>query len=185
MSEELILLKQSRLGLVDGYLSINDKEIEYMMKIYAQYGAGYDHRRHVTVGFQKAHRKTKGEKLWEEKTLIEQKTEFFQRLRDDLEFAAKEIKSNKVNYLRDRAMDPLDPMAGFYKILLVKLGASITEDGKIRITNDLKHRLENCELKDKQVIDLIPERIVKHEWKMQLPPRGAGLKLSLGHGRND
>jgi hypothetical protein len=185
MSEELALLKQGRFGLIDGHLSINDKEIEYMMKIYAQYGAGYDHRRHVTVGFQKAHRKTKGEKLWEEKTLIEQKTEFFQRLREDLEFAAKEIKANKVDYLRDRAMDPLDPMAGFYKILLVKLGASITEDGKIRITNDLKDRLENCELKDKQVIDLIPERIVKHEWKMQLPARGAGLKLSLGHGKND
>jgi hypothetical protein len=185
MSEELSLLKQGQPGLIGGHLNINDQEIEYMMKIYAHFGAGYDHRRHVTIGFHKVHRKAKGEKLWEEKTLIEQKTEFFQRLKEDLEFAAKEIKSNKVGYLLDRALDPLDPMAGFYKLLLVKLGASVTEDGKIKITHDLKQRLENCELKDKQIIDLIPEKIVKQEWKMHLPSRGAGLKLTLGFGKSD
>jgi hypothetical protein len=177
MSEEFCLLKHSQVGLDGGHLDINDMEIEYMMRIYAQLGAGYNHSRHKTVGFQRVHRGTKGEKLWEEKTMIEQRCEFFQRLKEDLEFAAKEMKANKVNHLLDRALDPLDPMSGFYKVLLVKLGATIAEDGRVRIPNELKQRLETRELRNRQVMDLMPPKIVQQEWKMHLPPQGPILKL--------
>lgn len=127
-------------GLINGHLDINDREIEYMMDVYAQFGAGYNSKINKTV-MNRDIRKLMGEKLWEEMTIEERKKEFFDKLKEDIEFTDKYVlENNKINYFLDRATDPLDPMAGFYKLLLVKLGATVTEDGKLRISPGIERK---------------------------------------------
>jgi len=79
----------------------------------------------------------------------------------------------------DRATDPLDPMAGFYKLLLVKLGATVTDDGKIKISQGLKETLENNMLHNKQVIDLVSSNVLDQSLKFKPASVGHSLKLKL------
>lgn len=166
-------------GLISGHLNINDREIEYMMDIYAQFGTGYNSKINKTVMNRKI-REFMGEKLWEEMTIEERKKEFFDKLKEDLEFTAKYVmENNKINYFLDRATDPLDPMAGFYKLLLVKLGATVTDDGKIKISQGLKETLENNMLHNKQVIDLVSSNVLDQSLKFKPASVGHSLKLKL------
>lgn len=156
-------------AMVNGKVYLSDQEIDFIMSCYAVQGAGYDFKRDKTVGFHNIHRKTMGMKLWEEMSILERKQEYFVQLRKDLEIATKQLEGkNRVDYLLDRALDPLDPMANFYKIVLVKLGATITDDGAIRLSKELKERLENWELRHKRLIDLVPLKELEQNRKLEL-----------------
>lgn len=166
-------------GLINGHLDINDREIEYMMDVYAQFGAGYNSKINKTV-MNRDIRKLMGEKLWEEMTIEERKKEFFDKLKEDIEFTDKYVlENNKINYFLDRATDPLDPMAGFYKLLLVKLGATVTEDGKLRISQELKESLESNILRHKKVIDIVSSNALDQSLKFKPANMGLSLKLKL------
>jgi len=159
-------------------VNFNDKEIDYMMDIYAVWGAGFVPQLNRTYGFQKEHRQLNGEKLWEQKSLIEQRQEFFEYLKKDLEFSTREIsQSNKVNYMIDRALDIYEPLAGFYKVVLIKLGANIAQDGSIRLSAELKRSLENPQLQNKQIIDLA--FIKKPEYQQELEPHHLNTSLRM------
>ncbi|NLE01614.1 MAG: hypothetical protein GX640_17255 [Fibrobacter sp.] len=66
-----------------------------------------------------------GMKLWEEMSDTERTAEIFNRIKTDFETAQNEIQFKPVNYLLDRALDPLDPLSDFYKVILKNLGAQI------------------------------------------------------------
>ena len=167
-------------GMVDGHLVFNDKEIEAMMNIYAQFAIGYKLESNMTNKFYQVHRKSIGQKLWEDMTLDERKDEFFKALKNDLEITSKQVLGkNRIDYLLDRALEPLDPMSGFYKCVLLKLGATITEDGKIRLSLSLKERLENYELQNKRTIDLMSEAALDQSLKVNLNELKLSLKLRL------
>ena len=167
-------------GLVNGHLVFNDKEIEAMMNIYAQYAIGYKLELNMTNKFYQVHRKSIGQKLWEDMTLDERKDEFFKALKNDLEITSKQVLGkNQINYLLDRTLEPLDPMAGFYKCVLLKLGATITEDGKIKLSQSLKEQFENYELQNKRVIDLMPESALDQSLKANPNELKLSLKLKL------
>ena len=156
-------------AMVNGKIYLNDQEIDFIMSSYAAKGAGYDFKRDKTVGFHRIHRQTMGMKLWEEMTILEQRQEYFPKLRNDLEVATKQLEGkNRVDYLLDRALDPLDPMHNFYKMVLVKLGATITNDGAIKLSPDLKEKLENWELRHKRLIDLVPLKELEQNKKLEL-----------------
>jgi len=165
-------------GFLNGSLNINDQEISYMVDIYAQFGAGYNAKLNKTI-LNKKIRGSLGDKLWEEMTNDERKREFFAKLKEDLEFTSKYIlENNKINYFLDRALDPLDPMSGFYTLLLVKMGATITEDGKIKVTNELKERLERNILNSKQSFEL-PQGQSNQNLQMKTEALKLSLKLRL------
>jgi len=172
-------INQQGNGLLNGQLNLNDKEIGYMLDVYAQFGAGYDAKLNKTVDGIKT-RKSLGEKLWEEMTLEDRKKEFFNKLKEDLEFTSKYVyDKNKINYFLDRASDPLDSMAGFYKILLVKLGATITEDGNVKVSKELRDILENNILKNKQVLDIVSPKNLNQSNKVNGDGAGLNLRLKL------
>ena len=167
-------------GLVNGHLIFNDKEIEAMMNIYAQYAIGYNLKLDKTNQFYQVHRKFIGQKLWEDMTMDERKDEFFKALKNDIEITSKQVLGeNKINYLLDRALDTLDPMAGFYKCVLLKLGATITEDEKIKLSLSMKEQFENYELHHKRTIDLMSEAVSDQSLKVIPSELKLGLKLKL------
>ncbi len=164
-------------AMVNGKIYLRDQEIDFIMSSYAVCGAGYDFKRDKTIGFH-THRKAMGLKLWEEMSIVEQKQEYFVKLRKDLEIATKQLEGkNRVDYLLDRALDPLDPMQNFYKLVLVKLGATITDDGAIRLSKELKERLENWELRQKRLIDLVPLKELEQNRKLELRETVPRLRL--------
>ena len=156
-------------AIVNGKIYLSDQEIDFIMSSFAAKGVGYDFKRDKTVGFLKIHRQNMGMKLWEEMSIVEQKQEYFVQLRKDLEIATKQLEGkNRVDYLLARALDPLDPMQNFYKLVLVKLGATITDEGAIRLSKELKERLENWELRQKRLIDLVPLKELEQNKKLEL-----------------
>ena len=70
----------------------------------------------------------------------EKLAEVRRRMRDEFKIARKEIKrQNPVDYLLDRALDPLDPMNIVYKLILKTLGAEIDEKrNAIRLPSKLE-----------------------------------------------
>ncbi|MBI5614239.1 hypothetical protein HY947_04910 [Candidatus Gottesmanbacteria bacterium] len=101
----------------------------------------------VTDGFRKLLRQQMGLKadylqLSREEKIVEAR----ERIRSDFKVAREEIKKqNPVDYLLDRALDPLDPMNVVYKIILKTLGAEI--DGRnnaIRLSPELNSILLSC-----------------------------------------
>jgi hypothetical protein len=179
MFDDSVDFNQDGRGIIGGQLNVNDREIEYMMDVYAQFGAGYNSKINKTVMNAQV-RKFIGEKLWEDMTIEERKKEFFDKLKEDIEFTDKYVlENNKINYFLDRATDPLDPMAGFYKLLLVKLGATVTEDGKIKISHELKESLESNILRHKKVIDIVSSNALDQSLKFKPANMGLSLKLKV------
>jgi hypothetical protein len=87
--------------------------------------------------FSKILRKQTGKKPWEEMTDAERLIEFKEFALQDFKVATQEMGQFgtpvMVNYMLDRALDPLDPMSGVYKAILKKAGATITPDGGIKL----------------------------------------------------
>ncbi len=92
----------------------------------------------VTQDFRKSLRKFMGLKEDYTKLSREEKiAEIRKRITDDFKIAREEIrKQNPVDYLLDRALDPLDPMNVVYKFILNALGAEINKKG-IRLPQEL------------------------------------------------
>ncbi len=95
----------------------------------------------VTDGFRKLLRGQMGlkedyMKLSREEKIVEAR----RRIWNDFKVAREEIKKqNPVDYLLDRATDPLDPMNVVYRIILKTMGAEIDEQkNSIRFTPQLK-----------------------------------------------
>lgn len=165
-------------ALVNGKIYLTDKEIEFIMSSYALYGAGYNQKRGMTVGFHKTHRKAVGMDLWENMTDLDRKKEFFSHLRRDLTNAVKHLEDgNRIDYLLSRAIDPMDPMKNFYKVFLVKMGASITEEGSLKISRELKERLDNWDLKNKPIIDFVPLKELELNKKLEIEDLSRTLKI--------
>ena len=94
----------------------------------------------VTDSFRKSLRSFMG--LKEDYTTLsreEKITEISKRIADDFKAAREEIKGqNPVDYLLDRALDPLDPMNVVYTIILNALGAEVDWKKKtIRLSKEL------------------------------------------------
>jgi len=95
----------------------------------------------ITDGFRKLLRQQLGLKAdYMKLTRKEKIAEARERIRNDFKVAGEEIKTrNPVDYLLDRALDPLDPMNIVYKIILKTLGAEIDErNNAIRLSLELK-----------------------------------------------
>jgi len=66
------------------------------------------------------------------------------KIRDDIEISREEIKDsgqNPIDFMLDRALDPLDPMKGLYRIFLGKLGADVSGKG-IKLTPELNRAMK-------------------------------------------
>ena len=118
--------------------SITNQDLKTAFEQYATKGAGT--RDGKQYGFSTLLRKHAGQKKWEDMLPEEQFKEFKKYAMEDFEIAKKEM-GNPVEYFLDRALDPLDPMSGVYKVLLKKLGATISGN-KIQLTPLLKAELE-------------------------------------------
>ena len=95
----------------------------------------------VTDGFRKLFRQQMGLKAdYMQLSRAEKIAEARERIRNDFKAAREEIKKqNPVDYLLDRALDPLDPMNVVYKIILKTLGAEIDKrNNAIRLSQKLK-----------------------------------------------
>lgn len=118
---------------------IEKSDIQDAVDQYASYGAGFSKEKGKTLGLERLMRETRGEKKWEDKTAQERKEEILSAIKDDFEIAKEQIQSGKeIDYLLDRALDPLDPMKGVYTVILKKIGAEVTPDGGIKITDKAK-----------------------------------------------
>jgi hypothetical protein len=155
-------------------LCFSDTEINFMMNCYAFNSVGYSSKYAKTDSYHKIERKNSGLKLWEEMSFEERKDEFIKRLVDDLNIVSKEIRAfNKLDYLLDRALDPLDPLSLFYKMTLVKMGASLTGEGDIRIPLEVKEKIERIDLSNQQILQMDPIKSLIQ-----------GNKLTQGLNRN-
>jgi len=164
-------------GVVDGNLLFNDKEFEIIMNAWAECAIGYNIKSNETNRYYQVHRRAVGQKLWEDMTLDERKKEFTKSLVMDLEITSRMIDKDAASLLLKRAYNPLDPMAVYYKCLLVKLGATISEDGQMKVPAGFSERLENL-LHSKRVIDLIPTQAVDQSLK-KADDQKLGLRLRL------
>lgn len=116
----------------------------------------------VTDSFRKSLREIQGLKGdYTQLTIHEKWAEAATRILNDFKVAKEEIKSrNPVDYLLDRALDPLDPMNVVYKLILRNLGAKIDEQtGAIWLSPHLNAILER-KGKDMNIEDQnMPERL--------------------------
>jgi hypothetical protein len=99
----------------------------------------------VTDSFRQSLRELQGLKGdYTKLTIKEKMAEAANRILRDFKVAREEIKSrNPVDYLLDRALDPLDPMNVVYKLILRNLGAKIDEQtGAIWLSPHLNSILE-------------------------------------------
>jgi hypothetical protein len=121
-----------------GMEGVTAKDLQGAVEHYGEKGASYDPRSGKSVGAGRVLRiASEADKLWENMTPQERTAEFQASALKDLEIAAKEA-TNPVDYLLDRALDPLDPMAGLYKAILKAQGAQITEKGGIKLSPALE-----------------------------------------------
>lgn len=110
------------------------------LQIYSDKSAGYSPSQGQTTGLTRSLRSGAGQKLWEDMTQAERIAEFRAAAIKDYGIAIKEA-SNPTDYLLDRALDPLDPMSGFYKLVLDRAGAEIKGD-KIRIPDSVRTQID-------------------------------------------
>jgi len=100
-----------------------------------------------TVGFTRAYRQSQGIPLWEDMSPSERKQEIFEYIKNDFHVAIEESANNPVNYLLDRALDPLDPLREVYRQILINAGATI-ENETIRLPDYLTKQLEYSQPKN-------------------------------------
>ena len=105
--------------------SISTDDFAAIQRQYAANGAGFQDLTNKTIDVFSMLRASMGMKLWEEMSDTERTAEIFNRIKTDFETAQNEIQFKPVNYLLDRALDPLDPLSDFYKVILKNLGAQI------------------------------------------------------------
>jgi len=172
-------------GINEGNMIFSEKEIEVMMNVWAECAIGYNSKLNETNKFHQKHRKLNGLKLWEDMTLAERKNEFTKAVIKDLEITNnilsdgyKILGVEVIDYVVRRAYNPIDPMAGFYKSFLVKLGATITEDGQMKIPAGLNERLE-AYLHNKRAIDLTETQSLGQSLKHKPDAPKLSLKLKL------
>lgn len=115
MAPTVMGLDQTSLGRAAA--SLNEGELIDVIDHYAKQNAGYDETTGRTSGFTRAQRTTNGAKLWEDMTNAERQHEFLTTVRQDLKNAVKEAGRDQEGYVKGRADNPADPMAGVYKIL--------------------------------------------------------------------
>ena len=153
-----------------GKIYLSDEEIQFILKGYALYGAGFDHKVNMTDRFNSIQRENKGLKLWGEMTGIEKKQEVFSRLRKDLENTTLELsKGARANFLLKRAQNTKDPFQNFYILLLIKLGAQVDDNGSIVNYERLVQKLE-VELEQRQLIDLVPVNELEQDRRLDIRP---------------
>ena len=154
----------------------SDKEIEVMMNYWAECTIGYNQELGQTNKYHQKHRNSVGLKLWEQMTIEERQKEFFNSLKRDLEITSTIFGNDVTGYVLERAYNPKDPMAEFYKGVLIKLGATVTEEGQLRIPANLNERLEKCLLYDYLLLDIKQQldqglKQPTHEQKLDLKLR--------------
>jgi hypothetical protein len=126
---ELIKAPEEKSLMKLGDFSVTQEDLADAVDQFTSKAVGFSQRAGKTLGFDRLLRTQQEKKLWEDMTPEERKAEFKQRVITDFQEAAKEIGDKPIDYILNRALDPLDPMAGVYKILLKKAGATITDKG--------------------------------------------------------
>jgi N12 class adenine-specific DNA methylase len=122
-------------------LFISAEDIENVINQYANKGAGFNDKIGKTVGVSASLRPIMGKKLWEEMKEEEKRQEISEYIYNDLQIASEEIKQNNpVDYLLNRATDPLDPMREIYLVVLKNAGVKVT-DKKITLNDNLNNLL--------------------------------------------
>lgn len=84
-------------------------------------------------------RQTAGRPLWGRMSRQEQVQELIDHIRQDLETVRGEIQGKPIDYLLNRALDPLDPLSTFYGEVLRAAGAEV-EPGRVRLSPELRTR---------------------------------------------
>lgn len=172
-------------SIVNGKIYLSDQEINFIVAGYAVNSAGYDFKKGQTSEYSKTQRKLLGLKCWEQMTLVEQRQEYFALLRKELEIASMIMEEGqRVKYLQAKARDVKSPMRNFYIVALVKLGATITEDGTIKLSKELSERLENWELRQKKLIDMVPINDLEQNRKLELRETVPTLRLKPDFSRD-
>ena len=172
-------------ALVNGKIYLNDQEINFLMASYAIHSAGFDFTKGKTDDYFKAQRKLLGLKYWEQMTLMEQKQEYFAQLRKELEIVCTIMEEGKrVKYLMAKAQDRSDQMRHFYIVALVKLGATIKDDGTIQISKEVIEKLENWELRQKRLLDMVPFNELIQNKKLELRESSPALRLKPDYLRD-
>ena len=116
---------------------------------------------------------------------MEQKQEYFVQLRKELEIVCTIMEEGKrVKYLMAKAKDRSDPMRHFYIVALVKLGATIKDDGTIQISKEVIEKLENWELRQKRLLDMVPFNELAQNKKLELRESSPALRLKPDYLRD-
>jgi N12 class adenine-specific DNA methylase len=111
-------------------LLLSEQDIQTILNQYAAKHCGFSVEVNRSGGMQPKMREASGQKLWEDMSFDEKTKEFYQYMQEDFSIAHKESKDrNPVDYLLDRALDPLDPMSEVYKVILRNAGAEIADNG--------------------------------------------------------
>ena len=139
--------------------------IQSAVEKYAQQTAGYSVEKGKSLGVTQLLRTTAGIKKWEDMTEEERKNEIINAVKKDFEIAKTQIEPGKeIDYFLDRALDPLDPMSGVYKIILQQMGAEITPEGGIRIPEELNKQViehQQSQIEQQQTLPPVIENPVK------------------------
>ena len=125
--------------LIEGRMIIQDPELDYMMRQYAQAGAGFDWSTGQTGDEWRAYRQSQRKSPWEEMSGMEMRTEFYTSLQKDLGEMGKRGFDERVECMVDKAFNPKEPLQGFYQTALIKCGAQIYKDGSIHVSQSAKN----------------------------------------------
>jgi len=135
-------------------------------------------------GFVRTLRRGIGQKAWESMSREEQIAEARQYVEADIEQAKREIGDrNPVDYLMDRALDPLDPANEFYAEILRRQGARVVAGEAVELSEGLRDMLaltaEPVELLDASTDERFKAWVAQQE-KTRDPERHRRMVESFG-----
>ncbi|MBN1601966.1 MAG: hypothetical protein JW915_10170 [Chitinispirillaceae bacterium] len=129
------------LKLHGNLFSITKNDVEAILDQYAGKFAGFNAETNTTNGFDRLYRESSGTPLWEDMNNDERKKEVLEYIQKDFLTAVDELKGrNPVDYLLDRALDPLDSLREVYRAILKNAGATI-ENNLIKLPEYLQKEL--------------------------------------------
>lgn len=134
-----ILDSPTSVNLYGKSVQITHYDSQAIIDQYAEKYAGIDPTG-KTRGFALTSRRSQGIKLWEEMSFDEKKQEVLEYIKNDIKVSMEESQGNPVNYLLDRALDPLDPLQEVYKQIFQNAGA-IVDNNNIKLPDYLNNLL--------------------------------------------
>jgi hypothetical protein len=158
MAPTVMGLDQTPLGRAASTLA--EGEIFDTIDQYAKHNHGYDVETGKSSGPNMAQRVRNGAPKWEDMSPAARRDEFLSTARQDLKNAVKEAGKDQEGYVKSRAENPSDPMAGVYKILYRRMRAGGQIGGKAGMFEGVGTSAEAPKFGD---VSKIPEGMTKEE----------------------